>query len=356
MQLINPQIYLSVRLHGEVLRVDGDMSFDISKDLSEQPNEAEFVGHNLNIDTQSMLIEAGKNDAIIECYATTIESPSGPFSQAFAGEINYVANANAHPGTETTISCTSQKRNHREYWFQKTYSAGTYIDDIIDDLLAEINLPKGNDWETTTETIILSKTFVGPAYSLLQRFMFDRGMYCYIQDGKIYRSSVYFPPLDSLKKIDDYILTGGKNGYSSQREYQGSRRNATEYVLRSDPSPTVRNARNMIEMKTVIEVTGRLPDSLLKKTTRKRRKKKQIETYGAGDFVQFEAVDQRIEGMEFPFFFHPEFNPDNVFSYNGVLYRATEVHHDGDNYGGAWDTTVITDIFEDTNNDFVGQL
>lgn len=307
--------------------VHADLSFSVEKDLSEEPNAAEFILYNLNTDTRGFIGEAGKVESIIEFFATTIEIPDAVPRMVFKGEIERVENENLHPGTATHIYCTSQKINHREFWFQKTYAAGTYVDDIINDLLDTIGLPKGNVWEESTETIILSKSFAGPAYELLQRFMFDRGMYCYIADGKIYSSLVSVAPITPVKTIEDYVLRG-------------------------DPENVVRMARNLIEMKTVIEVTGKIPDALKARSTRKRRKKKQMEIYGQNDYVEFEAVDNQIDGMVFQLFLQPDFNPDDMFRYNLNLYRAISVEHTGDTFGGDWDTVLTTDIYEDTGGDF----
>jgi hypothetical protein len=242
-----------------------------------------------------------------------------------------VENEDVHPGTESIIHCVSQKRNHRDFWFQKTYAADTYVDDIINDMLALINLPKGNTWEESTEKIILSKSFAGPAYALLQRFMFDRGMYCYIMDGKIYASLVDVAPSGTL--IDCSL-----------------------YTMRKNPKSITRTARDLVEMKTVIEVTGRIPDAMKKRRVRKSRKKKKTEVYGQNDLVEFEAVDQTLAGMQFAFFLHPEFCPDNMFTHDGILYRCTSVTHEGNTFGGNWDTTVDADIYHDDGGDFIGDI
>lgn len=335
MQVINPKARLDIRIGGETRQIlasgddnHADLYFSVEKDLSEEPNSAEFTLSNLNDDEKGYLFEAGKAESVIEFYATTIEVPDAVPRRVFAGEIERVENEDMHPGTVTRIYCSSQKINHREFWFQKTYAAGSYADDIINDLLSEIGLPKGNEWDQSTETIILSKSFAGPAYELLQRFMFDRGLYCYILDGKIYSSFVSLAPITPVKTVDDY-------------------------VLRSKPEDTVRTARNLIEMKTVIEVTGRMPDDLKARSTRKIRKKKKKEIYGQNDYVEFEVVDQQINGKVFKMFLQPDFNPDDMFRYNLDLYRALSVEHEGDTFGGSWDTTLITDIYEDTGGDFI---
>lgn len=329
MQLKNPKAKISVRIDGAFVDIeDSDLYFSIDKDLSEEPNEAEFIIHNLKADTRGMLSEAARQEAPVEFYATTIKEPEGAYKLSFAGEIDNVKHDNLRPGFETRILCTSQKRNHREFWFQKTYSSGTFADEIISDLLDAIGLPKGNAWESSRDSILLSKTFAGPAYELLQRFMFDRAMYCYIMDGKIYSSLVSVAPSGIVKSMNDYVMAG-------------------------DPEEVVRSARNLIEMKTVIEVTGRLPDALKANSRRKRRRKKNIETYGKNDYVQYEAVEQDIPGYIFPLFHQPDINPDDIIGYGGLLYRTIKVHHEGQTFGGQWDTTITTDIYDDTGGDFI---
>jgi len=330
MRLINPKCKLVINLRGESLEItDADINFNIEKDLTEDPNDAEFIVYNANNDTQEFLKSAAANESPLEFYATTIEHPDGAYKRAFAGEVSMVENENLKPGYASKIYCSSQKRNHREFWFQKTYAAGTYDDDIINDLLATIGLPKGNVWEESTGTIILSKSFSGPAYELLQRFQFDRGQYCYIMDGKIYTSMVDVAPSTELIRY------------------------MSDYVLRGNPEEVIRSARNIIEMKTIIEVTGRMPEAFKVRKRRRTRKKKDIYTYGENDLVEYNAVEQDISGLVIPMFLQPDINPDHMISYGGILHRVIKVQHEGDNFGGDWDTTLTTDIYEDTGGDFI---
>jgi hypothetical protein len=334
MRLINPKALLRISLNGEMHEIrasgdeeDADLSFQIEKDLSEEPNSAEFILYNLKQDSMAMLSDAASNEAPVYFSAGTIEDPGGSVKQAFAGEIFHVESENMRPGFETRVSCLSQKRNHREFRFQKTYSAGTYADEIINDLVDTIGLPRGGDWQESAETIILSKSFAGPAYRLLQRFMFDRGMYCYIMDGMIHASFSSVAPIGQVKTLDDYTLLG-------------------------DPEDVVRMDRSLIEMKTVIEVSGKLSDAFVSRATRKRRRKKKIEIYGKNDLVEFEAVEQDIPGKVFRMFMQPDFNPDDMFRYNILLYRGISVEHEGSTFDGTWDTVLTTDLYEDTGGDF----
>lgn len=325
MQLVNPKIRVDIRHRGTVHSFsDGDIEFDIQKDLTEEPNSASVTMYGLNQDSRALINDAGMNESPVDIYLTTIQSPSDPFVHAYRGEIESSNSMHLNPGYATTINLTSQKQNHRQFWFQKNYSAGTPHFQIIDDMISEIGLPVGNVFDVINNGILLSKSFAGPAYELLQRFVFDMGYYCYILDGKIQITSVYAPPAASIKSLDSRALT-------------------------SSPQASVGQERSMIEMHTVTEVTNKSPFP----PKRRRRKKKEIDVVGANDYVSYEAVDQEVSLINFTMFCAPDINPDDVLGYGGLPYRVRRVNHSGDNIGGGWTTEAQTELYNDDGGDYI---
>lgn len=358
MQLVNPKIRVDVRHLGTVHSFsDGDIEFDIRKDLTEEPNGASVVLYGLNADSRSMIYDAGLNESPVDIYLTTIQSPSDPFVHSYRGELESAESKHLNPGYETTLICTSQKQNHRQFWFQKNYSSGTPHFQIVDDMVAAIGLPAGNVFDVTNNGILLSKSFAGPAYELLQNFVFDMGYYCYILDGKIYITSVYQPPATDLKdigEIDSWLAENAEGVLN--RIPAPTIRSLGSRALTSLPEASVSQERSMVEMHTVTEVTNKSPFP----PKRRRRKKKKIEVPGANDYVSYEAVDQETRLMNFTMFCAPDINPDDVLGYGGLPYRVRRIHHWGDNKGGAlddsggsWETEVQAELYNDDGGDYI---
>ena len=279
-QLVNPKIEVRVFGQTEIVIKDLYMDFEIVKDLEEEPNEATVRVYNRDEDNRRKLTNLADQNAPIEIWAT----PSGQeeLVMAYRGEIDTVTSTPTRPGYETTITCLSGQDNHRARFVDtKTFAQGTAISDIMEFFIDQIGLPRGKVDELPDTGVLLSQSFSGPAYRLLQRYAFDVGMYAYILDGKLHVTSIYEPP--------DLTVT------TIPRE-----------ILLTAPEATTRQDEQFVEMQTIVESTSIDP---FRKKRRRRKRRKKTKVLGENDYVQYEAVDKTIPGMNFQLLLQPQIQP-----------------------------------------------
>lgn len=305
--------------------VDDDLHVDveIEKTLKEDPNDATITIYNLNESYRKKLSDSSDQYAPIEVYMTPGGEPE-KFVLAFNGEIDTVKNRFLNPGHETVIHCTSQQENHRSLPFSKTYKKGTKISAIVSDMVNAVNLPKGNIADIPNTEILISESFSGPAFPLLQRYVFDMGMYCYITDGRL--------SITDSEEIQNPTITSINPDFFT-----------------SDPEQTSRVDKAAIAQKTVTE--SRNVNSFAKQPRRKKRTKT-TKIIGENDYTSYDAIDKTIEGIEITHLLLPALNPDDIFPYNDKLYRVKQVYHFASNgFSGPWETDIEADIYEDQSGD-----
>lgn len=323
-QVVNPQARIVISGDTDITIEKDDngkalyLDFIIEKDFEEEPNYCNLNIWGLNPAVRAQIASAANQSAPIEVFLTP--SGSEDFVGAFRGEIVYARNRKGNPNYLTYIHAESQKLAHQSIYFEKNYAKGTPIRQIVDDMIKAIGLPSrvvdsasGEvvviDGKTFTlgggipETeILMAESFSGKAFPLLRRYCYDLGLYCYIIDGVLIISSVYNAPNTAVTKIEP-------------RE------------LLSEPEETTREDEELVEQKTVIEVT-RL-DPLAKIRPRKKRKVKiplgdgdsvnvtlLPDEDGGGEFAEYETVDVQINGYELEVLMKPGILPDDIVKVN----------------------------------------
>jgi hypothetical protein len=358
--LINPTVRVTVVGYGMtptesdlVFTAGSDddpyISFEIEKDREEEPNEATFSIFNLSPETRKRFIQASNEEAPV-----TIElSKDGEedTAVAFRGEIDSAHNFATRPGHETRVRCLAQRKQHHAFYIdKKTYAAGTPKAQIIMDLIDAIGLP----YEIPTlpvTTILLSQSFNGPAFPLLEKFVFDQGMYCFINDGVLKISSIYVPQNPTPKIILSSDLLG-------------------------TPEETEISDETDVLMRTVTETVTVNP---LARQRKKKKKRVKIDLGGGqvywmkvqgktvadavGDYIEYEAVDNSIPGMNFWLRCQPDIQPDDIVMFPDVLDIATtmfsvrEVLHTGDTETfDDFSTELTTSVYDPTGGDLLAGI
>ena len=191
-QVVNPKAKIKVIGSVEYEIEDLYISFDVNKDLEEEPNEATINISNLAEGTRGQILDSANESAPLEIHATA--AGSSDYSILFKGEMDTARNVFTRPGWETEINCTSQQVNHRsKYIDAKEFASGTPTNQVINYFIEQIGLPLGQIDELPSTGIILSQSFSGPAFKLLEAFVYDIGLYCYILDGTINITDWYEP-------------------------------------------------------------------------------------------------------------------------------------------------------------------
>ena len=333
-KLVNPRCALRIYGAEDILIQDLDIDFEISKDLDEEPNEATVTIHNLSEDTRTRIIDPSVKDTPIEILLT----PFGleDLIVAFVGEVDRVTNEPLRPGFITRLECSSQKWQHRAlYVEQKTYTMGTPAQTIVDDFVKAINIPVNQVAAPLVNPILLAQSFTGPAFPLLQRFLFDYGRLAYILDGVLTITSSYTPPVATIVPI-------------------------VEEIMLTQPQPIERTDSVEVAIRTVTETVGLDP---LQKLTRKQKKKyrkkivnsrwkstthKSVLNVTENDTIEVEAVDTVIHGIECELLSLPTMQPDAIVQFpNGNQYRVQSVNHFGNVSQGGGQSAITTAIEAD---------
>ncbi len=324
-QLVNPKIKVVVSGTTDTTIEDLYMDFDISKDREEEPNEAILSIYNLNADTRHILADDAQQYAPIEIFC----SPAGidEYVSAFKGEVEAVTSRALRPGYETTIECTSQSKHHSALFVDtKTFVKGTPYSNILNFFIDKVGLPKGAFVlpvvSLLPSPIKMSKSYSGPAFQLLQTVAYDAGLHVWINDGALYISDIYDPGNLAPKTIDKSILLA--------------------------PPIETKNARpELIQKKSIAEST-----KLMSKAARSRKKTRQQKIAAASGYVDYEAVDVTVKGIELECILQPDIQPDdmiltNADGYTGKQYRVYDVNHYGNNEDFSdWTTKIAGDIRE----------
>jgi len=333
--LINPRIEIDIKGDipftinsalnlGEPLQA----SFSIRKDLTEDENELELTIYNLNKSTRARMANSTIQSTPIEVFLTPAgkaEKVATPLRSdmvsAFVGEIDLVNSERTQPGYATTITAYSQRENHRAFHIEPTtFAKGTPKAAIISFLATAVGLPLKVVGTLPTDAILISESFSGPAFPMLQNYCRERGLYAYINDGVLLITSVYMPPNPAPKLI-----------FSAN--------------MLSTPALTTRIDAMDVEMRTVIESTSINPFASINS-----KKTKLSKTVGANDYVIYQAVDKEITGIDYELLLQPDIQPDDLVTsadhldYIGKITRVQEVHHYGNSVTfDDWTTELKTD-------------
>jgi hypothetical protein len=310
MYFINPRINFVLRGESDLEILDLEKSFEITKDLDEDPNTADLIIYNMDPDLRKQVSALAGQYTPVEIYFTAIGKSE--FLPAFRGEIETVDHRSARPGYETRIHCEAQKRFHRaKYLENQVYAKGTPKNQIVDDIVEVIGLPTEYPAGLIPTTgILLALALSGPAYPVLQGLCRDSGLFCYILDGVLRISEIENPPPGGIIKITDDMLL-------------------------DTPQTTSRTVS--VDTLTTAVAEGIDPG---RAQYRKARQKKEI---GKNDYEMIDAIDIVVPGMIFELFGLPTIQPDMVVEYQGNQYRIHTLYHFGDDAGNPPTTRLMTD-------------
>lgn len=304
------------------------MDYNIQKDFDDEPNEADLTIYNLSESTRKKISDYGNQSAPVEIYLT----PSGvdELVLAYKGEIDFAGHSLTSPGYDTMVNLTSQKEQHKSIQIsQKTFAAGTPANQIITFLINEIGMPA----ETTQlpDTAILkAESFTGPAFPLLRRYVQYLGMHCFIIDGVLKIATVHAPQNPTVYPIEKRLVL-------------------------ENPQETTRIDAEDVELKINSEFSGKDKKS----ARRRKRKKKKSKIVGKSDYIEYEAVDKTIHGLEVKVLCQPDRKPDDVIQFPEYpalakrLFRIRDITHRGNNYGGEWSSRIECDEYEGSLTDLL---
>ncbi len=311
-KLQNPKIEVKIIGLQEYTIRDLFVDFDISKDVYEEPNEAELTIYNLSEDKRGRLAAIEYVEMPLEIYLT--KAGQTELTSAFAGEISDVKNDNLRPGHATRISCTGQKSSHYSAYVEElTFAAGTAANVVIKKLADAVELPN-QFGQLPTSPLLLSQSFTGSAFENLVKFGTDYGLRVYVLDGVLNISSIHSP----RNVVPKTILRAD---------------------LLSKPIKTVITDEEFIERQSIMEATEKKLDwdpLDLFGTKKRRKKRKKSKKKKKTDYIEYDTIDKQLEGWDFECLCQPDINPDDIIQVihpetTGKQFRVREINHYGSN-------------------------
>jgi len=335
--VINPMA--RVVIYGsEVLTIsDLVIEFDVTKTMSDHPNEAEITVINLEADKRNRILDPSYKDIPIDLYISNKDSDE--LVLLYNGEIDSVENRALRPGYATTISCLSQREEHTAKYMEKTYAVGTTYEQMINDILAVIDMPYESA-DLPTATIKMPYSFDAPAFKILQRLCRDCGLFAYINDGTLYVSD-FQEPVAAAEHIVDRTLLLEPPKLTKRIDIDHVERETLVNVTKIDPFAQKRKVKKRVKEVRRLK-SGRRKISVVTQDGEGFEDEPQFE-------ASFEAVDSEIFGADFRIFANPNIQTNDIVALSDdedTKYRVIEVETFGDNDGGDWDTMLKCDDYE----------
>jgi hypothetical protein len=213
---VNPQIKVVFKTDRDIEILENEKSFEIIKDLDEEPNTAEVTFYALTPDQRNAITAAALEYTPVEIYFTLIGQTD--LICAYKGELEKVTHTpptRGRPEYETRITCESQKRSHRgKYLESQSYVKGTSRRQIVVDIVDAIGLPAEYDETIIPDVgILLGVVLAGPAFPVLEGIVKDFGCTAYILDGVLHISRLLWGDQDTrvpaarvIRITDDMLL------------------------------------------------------------------------------------------------------------------------------------------------------
>jgi hypothetical protein len=210
-----------------------NISFDVDKD-KESGKESTFTIYNISDSTRSFLEQyQGDNPSIVlyAGYETDTELPL-----IFKGEvISYSEVFQGHTRV-TTILAKSGATNLKEAYSVRSYKGGTKFNQIIEDMIEDLRLPKGTMYfPSGSETEIVSNKPVivnSPTIDFIKKFSLENGYKFWIEDGTANLSPIKIPMKAGQFVFEisaDTNMIGSPS--PSQEEPAGEKKNANRKAV-----------------------------------------------------------------------------------------------------------------------------
>ena len=155
---------------------DLDVQFRVEQTAGSDPNKAEVVLYNLSADSRRLVSDSA---------AVLTLSAGYPGTEAviFRGDVDQVQNSSDGADSETRVTCSDGGRALRSTVVNVSTSKDSPVSSVVDDLLAELGLPKGSV-AVLEGALKQGLAYVGPAKKLLDELVSSAGARWSVQDGE----------------------------------------------------------------------------------------------------------------------------------------------------------------------------
>jgi len=162
---------------------DLQISFNISKDDSAEPNQSTITLYNLSDDTVNYLNSYLKEKVVVKLEAGYVGEE---LKQLCLSIVDHIVDKQDGATRKTELSLADGTANTKEAITSRTYARGVPYSIIRKDLIKDLGLPQGpsSDWATTDKTLV-SRSMTGNTHQLLKTLCDMKDSDYHIQDGKV---------------------------------------------------------------------------------------------------------------------------------------------------------------------------
>lgn len=282
-----------------------DIDFDVVTSSDKEPNRAKIIVYNLSETTRNLI---GANHQGVELLA----GYSGDTKLIFRGATTNVTHEKARPDWITTIYAGDGEKEYTTKIFNKSYSAGSLVFQILKDLAVAMEIPSEINFDEVTATLLKGESYSGRVKDVLDQVTKAYGLKWSVQQGVLEITSLLSP----IRSQPTAVLLSVDTGMIGSPEL---------IERQSEEENTKKRGRDKKETRII----GVRVMSLLNPEIR------------PGRLIKIEA-QQTITSLGKLM----EVKTPNVTA-NGV-WRCDRAHYYGDNVTGPFDVEVEADILEQT--------
>lgn len=158
-----------------------NLSFQITKNTSKEPNKGSITVCNLSDDLVNYLEQNADNNL-----ACVLEVGfDGINTQVFAGTVDFIEDTFNEHTRETKFELGDASLNIRTSSTSRSYAKGTNYNSVVSDLLSDLRLPIGR-FDKSSGVLPYSMSFTGKAITSLSKVADICGCNFSVQDGSAY--------------------------------------------------------------------------------------------------------------------------------------------------------------------------
>lgn len=180
---VNIERYASNTNQGEAYKItDLHMTFELKKDNSKEPNKGFVSVFNLSDDVVNYLSINQRESLAVLLHA----GYNGDEKLIFSGTIEWVQDEFKDDTRETKFIFGDGTLNLTTATTSRSYRKGTPTNQVLNDLISDLKLPKGRVVDFGNATIQNSMAFTGSASQNLENLARNTGSTFSVQDGAVY--------------------------------------------------------------------------------------------------------------------------------------------------------------------------
>lgn len=180
---VNIERYASNTNQGEAYKItDLHMTFELKKDNSKEPNKGFVSVFNLSDEVVNYLSINQRESLAVLLHA----GYNGEEKLIFSGTIEWVQDEFKDDTRETKFIFGDGTLNLTTATTSRSYRRGTPTNQVLNDLISDLKLPKGRVVDFGNATIQNSMAFTGSASQNLENLARNTGSTFSVQDGAVY--------------------------------------------------------------------------------------------------------------------------------------------------------------------------